>query len=378
MKKIFIASLVFGFLVFWGFVQTGYCQQAQDLVTLLNPGDLKNRFIQNLVQSVSYQAADMAFDYHLRPVIRVLVADFTSPAGQEIVLGNEIASGLRATLHKGKQFHVYGREHPVSQSLKMALAKDPQWRPASQRIFKKTLAQEFASYPVELVIIGHVSKTTGTGDQLKIEVSLIPFYKPITMVESETGRNDILKQQFVSPILPSQEITGFLTVIQTPIIPKGRVIIVSLTNPDRGRDQGIGSRPSRSPSAPKDSVVLPEAKKKKSSLGEIACWLDDKECSTIMDWQDSKKKEYPNILSGLGADTIWFDEWVPEGPHSFFLSLVQVQDSFKNQYKTFSSSFFIKGGTVNYLFFSLPKDSLGDPKLQIQQVVDSKSRSWAF
>ncbi len=136
MKKFFVSSLIFGFLVLLGFIQTGYCQQAQDLFTPSNPGDIKNRFIKNLVQSVSYQAADIAFDYTRRPVIGILVADFSNTSGEEIVLGNEIAAELRATLNKEKQFHVYGKEHPVSQSLKMTLAKDPQWSGASQRKFQ--------------------------------------------------------------------------------------------------------------------------------------------------------------------------------------------------------------------------------------------------
>lgn len=377
MKKNLISILFLIVVLLGGALQNSFGQQGERLLKSAKPGDSKQTFIQNLIQSISSQAANLAFDYHFRPVIGVLVADFTDPSGQEIVLGNEIASGLRATLHKGQQFHVYGREHPICQSLRLEIAKDPQWTSASQRVYKKTLIQEFPGSPVDLIITGQLMKTSETGDQLKIEVSLIPFHKSITRVEGETGRSDILKQQFLSPVLPPQEIISALTVIKSPIIPKGRLIVVSLINPERIKELSLESKPPRrTPSAPKDSVVLTEASWKIGSLREIACWVDDKECSTIQDWQDSKKKEYINIVSGLGADTIWFDEWIPEGTHSFFLSL--ARDASKNRYKTFLNTFAIKGGTSNYLFFFFQKDPLGDPKLQIQYITDPQSRSWAF
>lgn len=377
MKKTIISILFLIVVLLGGALQNSFGQQDEGFLKSTRPEDSKQIFIQNLIQSLSSQAANLAFDYQLRPVIGVLVADFTDPSGEEIALGNEIASGLRATLNRGQQFHVYGREHPVCQRLRLELAKDRQWTSVSQRLFKKALVQEFSGSPVDLIIIGQVKKTTETGNQLKIEVSLIPFYKSITRVEGETGRIDILKQQFLSPALPPQEMTQALTVIKTPIIPKGRLIVISLINPERIKELSLQSRPPRqTPSAPKDNVVMHEANWKVGSLREIDCWVDEKECSTIQNWLDGRKKEYINILSGLGADTIWFDEWVTEGPHSFFLSL--AQDASKNRYKTFSNSFSIKGGTSNYLFFFFQKDPLGDPKLQIQLITDPQNRSWAF
>lgn len=377
MKKIFVASLVFGFLVFWGFVQSGYCQQTQDLVTPSNPGDLKNRFIQNLVQSVSYQAADIAFDYTRRPVIGILVADFSNISGEEIVLGNEIAAELRAALNKEKQFHVYGKEHPVSQSLKMTLAKDPQWSGASQRKFQHTLQNNFKPFPVDLIITGQVSKeTAGVGDKLKSVVYLSPFIEPITLVEGETGKTDLRKEQFVSPNLPPQVIVQALSVIKAKVVPKGRLVIVSLLNLDKGKEPALQFKASIDKTPKKISALSFEKPWRLNSLKDMTCWLDDKELTGLQTWQEDKKKSYYNILSGLEADTIWFDDSVPDGAHSFFIGL--VQESSKNRYKTFSKSFSIKGGQSNYIFFSLYSDSFGDPVLHVQHIVDPENRAIPF
>jgi hypothetical protein len=376
MKRIIFSMFVFCALVFWGMIQPGYGQQRQDGAPL-NPGDLKNRYIQDLIQSVSFQAADKAFDYTYRPVMGVLVADFSNTSGEEIVLGNEMAAELRAALNRGKQFQVYGKEHPISQELKTILAHDPQWGGASQRKFQQVLLNKFKPYPVDLIITGQVSRETAAeGDKLKSVVYLSPFFKPITLVEGETGKTDIRKEQFISPNLPPQMIDQALSVIKVPVVQKGRLVIVSLLSLDTGKEPVFEMKASQDKIPTKIAARSSEKPWRLSSLKDVTCWLDDKELTALQEWQVDKKQLYYNILSGLGADTIWFDDSVPDGPHSIFFSL--AQDPSKNRHKTFSKSFSIKGGQSNYLFFSLQSDSFGEPVIDVQHIVDPENLPLPF
>jgi hypothetical protein len=377
MKKILVSSLVFSFLMLWGSSQPGYGQQIQDLSQPVNSGEVKNRFIQDLIQSVSCQAADMGFDYTQRPVIGVLVADFSNTSGEEIVLGNEIAAELRAALNKGKQFQVYGKEHPISQELKTVLANDPKWSGTSQRKFQQGLLKKFKSYPVDLIITGQINKETAEkGERLNIVVYLSPFIESITLVEGETGKTDFRKELFVSPILPPQAIDRALTVIKVQVVPKGRLVLVSLLNLDKGKESVLEYKASQDTTSQKIAALSFEKPWRLSSLKEVTCWLDDKELTAIQNWQGDKKQLYYNILSGFGADTIWFDDSVPDGAHSIFFSL--AQDPSKNRYKTFSKSFSIKGGQSNYLFFSFQSDSFGEPVLQVQHIIDPENLTLPF
>jgi hypothetical protein len=67
---------------------------------------------------------------------------------------------------------------------------------------------------------------------------------------------------------------------------------------------------------------------------------------------------------------------ITEGPHSIFFSLAQT--SSKNRFNTFSKSFSIKGGTSNYLFFSIYSDPMGEPEVRIRHILDPENRPTPF
>jgi hypothetical protein len=256
--------------------------------------------------------------------------------------------------------------------LKAGLTADPKWSASSQRNFQQNLLKKFKPFPVDLIITGQVSQEQG--NRIRVTANLIPFYKPISLVESESGRTDIRTEQFLSPALSLQEIDRCLSVIQIPVVPKGRLVIVSLLKMKKGKNPDRGTLLSQYGATGKSVGDSSETVLRPLSLSDITCWLDDKELSVIRDWQDFKKKEYHDILSGFDADTIWFDDMITEGPHSIFFSL--AQDPLKNRFKTFSKSFSVKGETSNYLFFSMDTDPSGEP--EVQHIIDPENRSTPF
>ncbi len=376
MKKIIIFSISFGFLVLGMMVRSGYAQKSEAPAQPASLSDSTRGFIQKVCDSVSAEAAQLGFDYDQRPVVGILVSDFTNPAGEEIDLGNQIALQLRGTLNKGRQFHVYGSEHPVSQSLKTSIADDPKWSISSQRqrTFQQNLLRNFKSFPVDLIITGQVSPESE--NRLKVIVNLIPIYRPITLVESESGRTDIRSEQFLSPALSTQELDKGLAVLRIPKVEKGRLVIIALMKIIKSKYPGHEILSSKDRTATKIIWDTEELTKKALSLKDITCWLDDKQLSVIKDWEDFKKKEYYNILSGFGADTFWFDDTIKAGPHSIFFSLTQSASN--DRFKTISKPFFIKSGTTNYLFFSIHSDSQGELEVRIRHILDPENRSLPF
>lgn len=375
MKKIIVFSLILGLLMLGGLVQTGEAQKVETSSQSSNFSELIKGLTQNLNQSVSSLAAEIGFDYQQRSVIGILVSDFYNPAGKEIEIGNQIALELRAILNKGKQFHVYGKEHPVSQSLKASLTADIKWSTSSQRKFQQNLFNKFHPFPVDLVITGQVNREPD--NRIKVTVNLIPFYKPITLVESEAGRTDIRTEQFLSQVLSIQEIDKGLSVIQIPTIAKGHLVIVALMKIEKSNDAGRGTLLSRGGTTTKSVWDSSEIISKALSLNDISCWLDDKELKVVKDWEDFTKKEYHYILGGLDADTIWFDGMITEGNHTIFFSLAQTPS--KNRFKNVSKTFFIKGETTNYLFFSIDTDSQGEPEVRkVRHILDPNKRATPF
>ncbi len=304
----------------------------------------------------------------------VLVSDFCNSSGKEIALGDEISRELRAALNKQKQFHVYGKEDPLSQSLRQSLASDFHWSVSSQRKFQQDLLTKFKSFPVDLVVTGQVSKVAE--DQLRVVINFIPFFEGINLVETESGRTNIHSEQFLSPILSPREIAEALIVIQKPPVPKGRLVIVSLVNFEKGKGPGPDRRASLNTIARVTGGDSPGGPRKLKSYRDLTCWLDDQSLSILTEWEDQKKKEYYDILSGFAADSIWFDNLIEEGPHAIFFSL--AKEPAKNQYKTFLNSFSVKPGTSNYLFLTLYSDSLGEPAIRVRHIVDPQNRSLPF
>lgn len=354
--------------------QKGLAQKADSPPAISPPSGPVQDFVRSLCFSVSMKAAEMGFDYRARPVIGVVVADFAGPAGEEIELGNFIGYELRAALARGNQFHVYGKDHPVSQSLKADLLADPNWSAASQRAFQQNLWRKFKPFPVDLVITGRVSPEAG--NRIKAVVKLIPFVQPITLVESESGRVGVVQEQFLSPSLQPDEVSRGLQVVQTPTKARGRLVILSSlrikkskystsTLPASGTAQAIIPESGLWEDTP---VSLPET--------EFHCWLNDRELTMIKDWKEIRRKDYYNLLSGFEADAFWFDDMVEEGRHLLFFSLAQHPSL--NRYVTFSESVTVTGGTSHYVYFFLVSDPYGEPQLRIRQVVDPKNQPLPF
>jgi hypothetical protein len=239
MKKIFVLSIILGLLMLGGMSQTSQAQKGETPPQSTQFPEFLKGLIQNLNQSLSSWAAELGFDYQQRPVVGILVSDFCNPAGEEIEIGNQIALELRAALNKGKQFHVYGKEHPVSQSLKASSKADIKWSTLSQRNFQQNLWKKFKPFPVDLIILGQVNREPE--NRIKVTVNLIPFYKPISLVETESQRTDIRTEQFFSPALSPQEMDKGLSVIQIPTVPKGRLVVVASIKTEKGKFTGHGT-----------------------------------------------------------------------------------------------------------------------------------------
>ena len=90
MKKI-LPSILMGILLISGiFVPSASSQEKRsDILTSQKDISLKG-FINDVIQAVSYRAADMGYDYSRRQAVGVLVADFPNLSGEEIGLGNDI------------------------------------------------------------------------------------------------------------------------------------------------------------------------------------------------------------------------------------------------------------------------------------------------
>jgi hypothetical protein len=198
----------------------------------------------------------------------------------------------------------------------------------------------------------------------------------ITSVEGESGRKDLVLQKFVSPVFPGEVLAQHFSPRKVSDVPKGRLVILSLIRVDRGRAGGPESRVVEDSSIKKGGGLLAEKSWRIASLKEISCWLDGQPLASLQSWPEDKKKNYYNFLSGVNADTIWFDDLVAEGPHSFFVSL--VKGSMKNQYQTFSKTLAIKGGQSSYLYFNLLTDAYGEPQLHLEQIVDPENRPLPF
>ncbi len=94
----------------------------------------------------------------------------------------------------------------------------------------------------------------------------------------------------------------------------------------------------------------------------------------IKDWPSWKEREYQDIFSGFGVDTLWFDDTLEEGAHQLFFSFSPAKD----QYKTFSKTFYIKKGITHYLVFSMEVNPPGEPDMRFKYVVDPKNLGLPF
>ena len=139
MKKTFVLASILVLLLWSGIIQAAETQKVEASSSSHNFSEFLKGLTQQMNQSVSSLAADLGFDYQERPIVGILVSDFYNTKGEEIEIGNQIALELRGALNRGNQFHVYGKDHPVSQSLKASLQADLPWSTLSQRNFQQIL-----------------------------------------------------------------------------------------------------------------------------------------------------------------------------------------------------------------------------------------------
>jgi hypothetical protein len=326
-----------------------------------------------MVLSVSTLAVNMAYDYSQRPVIGVMVADFRDPQGREIVLGRDLAAWLRAGLNREKQFSVYGNSHPLSRLLESVMRLDPFFKPVWQRRLQEYLAGRHNSALPDLIITGTITRD---GEQrLKVSIRLIPFYRKIRMVETETPEEAYTGKEFLSPPLSPEAMARAMAVI-----PKGRLVVLGQLHPKFDQTD-----PLKRNSSPRGDYVSVRHKgeKTKSSWdmkapGDLNCWLDGGERKLplvqIKDWPSWKESTYQDLFSGFESDTLWLDDSLEEGPHTLFFSL----SSAKDRYKTFSRTIEIKPGIYHYLVFSLGLDAMGETDINFKLIVDPERTSRPF
>lgn len=335
--------------------------------------ELQKLLMPGMVQSISAMAVDMAYDYSQKPVISVMVADFRDQQGREIVIGRDMAAWLRAGLNKEKQFHVYGNRHPLSRSLESVMNLDPSFKPVWQRRLQEYLVGKHNSVLPDLIITGTVSRE---GEHhLKVKVTFLPFYRKIRMVETESSEEGLPLKEFLSPSLSAEALVRIMTVI-----PKGRLIVLARLNPKFEQTDPF----KETSSLTKDTVSLKQRTGKIKSPWELkspdylSCWLDGGERKQpllqIKDWPPWQERVYQDLFSGFGTDTLWFDDTLEEGPHTFFFSLSPAKDRFK----TFSRTIQIKAGVNYYLVFSIGSDAMGEPDMHFQLVVDPERTPLPF
>ena len=87
------------------------------------------------------------------------------------------------------------------------------------------------------------------------------------------------------------------------------------------------------------------------------------------------KDYYHNILSGFGAEQIWFDAEVKGGDHQLAFSVFPVNSLNK---KAVSYPFKLAAGTTTYLMVSVVSQPQKDPEVSIRMVVDPDNRIILF
>ena len=336
-------------------------------------------FYQDIVRRVAERSADLVYDYDTRPLIRTVIMDFQDPTGQEIAVGNELSAYLRSGLDRENQFSVYGREQirrslghfiQVNQGMKPYLVSRLQ--ELVQLVFKK---------PIHLIVAGEIRKTDE--NQLLINVTLIPFYQPLKPVEMEAESLPFPQLSFLSSKMTDEEIKQALAKPKSEkslaINPGyGRLIVLSnylLEKPREQERRYLGTLEATRPSFEEEQAGT----FRQINLGDpqdLIGWLDKQELFIFEERQIGDFKDYYyNILSGFGADHLWFDAEVKGGDHQLAFSVFPVKTLNK---KAVSYSFSLTPGATTYLVVSVGSQPQKDPDISIKMVVDPDNRVYPF
>jgi len=109
---------------------------------------------------------------------------------------------------------------------------------------------------------------------------------------------------------------------------------------------------------------------------DLTGWLDKQELFIFEERQIGNLKDYyHNILSGFGADHIWFDAEVKGGDHQLAFSVFPVNALNR---KAVSYPFRLTPGTTTYLVVTVVSQPQKDPDVSIRMVVDPDNRVYPF
>jgi hypothetical protein len=336
-------------------------------------------FYQEILRQVAGRSADLVYNYDARPLIRTVIMDFHDPSGQEIAMGNELSAYLRAGLDRENQFSIYGREQ-IRRSLGHFFQVNRGMRPYTVSKLQELVPAIFKR-PIHLIVAGEIRKTDE--HQLQVNVTLIPFYQQLKPVEMEAESLIFPQLSFLTAKLTDEEITLALAKAKiersSDANPNyGRLIILSnylLEKPREQERRYLGTLEATRPAQEKGQEGL----LRQINLGDpqdLVCWLDKQELFTFEEKQISNLKDYyHNILSGFGAEQIWFDAEVKGGDHQLAFSVFPVNPLNK---KAVSYPFKLAAGTTTYLVVSVKSQPQKDPDVSIRMVVDPDSRTYPF
>jgi hypothetical protein len=336
-------------------------------------------FFREILRQVAERSADLVYNYDTRPLIRAIIMDFHNQSGQEIAVGNELSAYLRSGLDQENQFYIYGREQ-IRHSLGHFFQVSQGMKPYQVSRLQEVVPVVFKK-PIHLIVAGEIRKTEE--NQLQVNVTLIPFYQQLKPVEMEAASLHFPRLSFLSSRLSDEEMSHALakpkSEQRTAINPDyGRLIILSnylLEKPREQERRYLGTLESTRPSSEKGQ----EFTLKQINLGDpqdLICWLDKQELFIFEERQIENLKDfYYNILSGFGADQIWFDAEVRGGDHQLAFSIFPVNALNK---KAVSYPFKLKPGTTTYLVVSAVAHPQKDPEVAIKMVVDPDSRTYPF
>jgi len=336
-------------------------------------------FYQEILRQVAERSADLVYDYDTRPLIRTVILDFPDQSGQEIAVGNDLSAYLRSGLDRENQFYVYGREQ-IRRSLGHFIQVNREMKPYLVSRLQE-LAQTVFKNPIHLIVAGEIRKIDG--NQLQINVTIIPFYQKLKPVEMEAESLPFPQLSFLTPKLTDEEIIPALakpkSEKRSALNPGyGRLIILSnylLEKPREQERRYLGTLGATRPSNEKG----PEGTLRQLNLGDpqdLTGWLDKQELFIFEEKQITNLKDYYyNILSGFGADHIWFDAEVKGGDHQLAFSVFPVNTLNK---KAVSYPFRVTPGTTTYLVITVVSQPQKDPDVSIRMVVDPDNRVYPF
>jgi hypothetical protein len=338
-----------------------------------------NPLYQEILKQVAERSADLAYNYDTRPLIRTVIMDFHDPSGLEIAVGNDLSAYLRSGLDLENQFYIYGREQ-IRRSLGHFIQVNKGIKPYMVSRLQELVPIVFKKQ-IHLIVAGEIRKTDE--NQLLINVTLIPFYQQLRPVEMEAESLSFPQLSFLSPKMTDEEIKQALAKPKSEkslaINPGyGRLIILSnylLEKPREQERRYLGTLEATRPSSEKG----PEGALRHLNMGDpqdLTGWLDKQELFVFEERQIGNLKDYyHNLLSGFGADHIWFDAEVKGGDHLLAFSVFPVNALTK---KAVSSPFRLTPGATTYLLVRVVSQPQKDPDVSIRIVVDPDNQVYPF